>query len=167
MLYSHKGNYPSELPDRIRLSNGQTRTDKNSFTNEEIADAGYVLAPIIDLAYDKSQKKLAWDGHNWTTENLTEDERQHAISEKRNVINNFIIAEINRIETILYVPHVLPEISDDLNDSNADNIVRGFNENISGEDRDKMLKYIEEWKKYLNMENPFDPIDEPVLDISL
>lgn len=154
MLYSHKGNYPSELPNRIRLSNGKTRTDKNSFTDEEIADAGYVLAPIIDLAYDKSQKKLAWDGQNWTTEDLTEDERQNVLLEKRNLLNNFIYNEISRINFILY---------DDFKDED----IHQFNENISDEDRDKMLNYIKEWEKYLNMENPFDPIDEPILDVNL
>lgn len=154
MLYSHKGNYPSELPNRIRLSNGKTRTDKNSFTDEEIADAGYVLAPIIDLVYDVSQKKLAWDGQNWTTEDLTEDERQAVILEKRNLLNNFIYNEISRINFILY---------DDFKDED----IHQFNENISDEDRDKMLNYIKEWEKYLNMENPFDPIDEPILDVNL
>ena len=41
-IYSKNGNYPTDLPDRIRLSNGKTRTDKTTFTSEEISDAGYV-----------------------------------------------------------------------------------------------------------------------------
>jgi hypothetical protein len=41
MLYSHNGNFPTVLPDRIRLSNGMTRTDSSTFTTEEITDAGY------------------------------------------------------------------------------------------------------------------------------
>lgn len=42
MLYSHNGNFPTVLPDRIRLSNGMTRTDSSTFTTEEITDAGYM-----------------------------------------------------------------------------------------------------------------------------
>lgn len=162
MLYSYNGAYPTVLPDRIRLSNGQTRTDKSTFTAEEIADAGYVLAPVRDLPYDVTRKKVAWDGNNWTTEDITEAERQQVLSEKRMVINNFINSEISRIYSILYVSL---DISNDLEDNTAN--VQHFNENISEEDRNKMLKYIEEWKKYLNMENPFDFIDEPILDIEI
>ena len=162
MLYSYNGAYPTVLPDRIRLSNGQTRTNKSTFTAEEIADAGYVLAPVRDLPYDVTRKKVAWDGNNWTTEDITEAERQQVLSEKRMVINNFINSEISRIYSIL---HVLPDISDDVADDISD--VQHFNENISVEDRNKILNYIEEWKKYLDMENPFDFIDEPTLDIQI
>lgn len=42
MLYSFKGAYPTLLPHRIVLSNGHTRTDNTTFTEEEIADAGYI-----------------------------------------------------------------------------------------------------------------------------
>lgn len=158
MLYSYNGAYPTVLPDRIRLSNGQTRTNKSTFTAEEIADAGYVLAPVRDLSYDITRKKVAWDGNNWTTEDITEAERQQVLSEKRMVINNFINSEIYRLHSIIYV---LPDVADDISD------VQHFNENISVEDRNKILNYIEEWKKYLDMENPFDFIDEPTLDIQI
>ena len=158
MLYSYNGAYPTVLPDRIRLSNGTTRTNKSTFTAEEIADAGYVLVPVRDLPYDVTRKKVAWAGNNWTTEDITEDERQQVLSEKRMVINNFINSEIYRLHCILYVS---PDGADDTAN------VQHFNENISVEDRNKILNHIEEWKKYLDMENPFDFIDEPTLDIQI
>jgi hypothetical protein len=42
VLYSYKGEYPKVLPERIVLSNGTFRTDSSTYTEEEIADAGYV-----------------------------------------------------------------------------------------------------------------------------
>ena len=162
MLYSYNGAYPTALPDRIRLSNGTTRTNKSTFTAEEIADAGYVLAPVRDLPYDVTRKKVAWDGNNWTTEDITEAEKQQVLLEKRKIVNDFIINEISRIYSILYVSL---DISNDLEDNMAN--VQHFNKNISVENRNKILNHIEEWKKYLDMENPFDFIDEPTLDIQI
>jgi hypothetical protein len=63
MLYSKNGSYPTRLPHRIMLSDGTTRTDNTSFTEEEIADAGYVLVdnpPQADYP-----NKLDWDGSDW------------------------------------------------------------------------------------------------------
>ena len=36
MLYSKNGDYPTILPNRIRMSNGFTRTGRDTFTEEEI-----------------------------------------------------------------------------------------------------------------------------------
>ena len=49
MLYSYNGEYPTDIPERIRLSDGSTRTDSSTYTEEEIADAGYVYveAPVL------------------------------------------------------------------------------------------------------------------------
>lgn len=48
-LYIKGNSSPAPIPNRIRLSNGLTRTDSSTFTAEEIADAGYieVSAPPI------------------------------------------------------------------------------------------------------------------------
>lgn len=70
-LYSYKGNTPSELPERIRLSNGTTRTDSSTFTEEEIADAGYVLAndpPTVTLF-----QTLSWNQTEWVVQDLSAD----------------------------------------------------------------------------------------------
>lgn len=59
--YSLQGSYPEPLPQRIRFSNGLTRTDSSTFTAEEIADAGYV-GPIVEPTYDPATEQLVWDG---------------------------------------------------------------------------------------------------------
>lgn len=59
-LYSFNGARPTPLPNRIKLSNGFTRTDKSTFTPEEIADAGWVLVdnpPVVEYP-----NKLEWNG---------------------------------------------------------------------------------------------------------
>ena len=53
-LYSLNGDYPTLLPDRIRMSDGSTRTDKETFTEDELLDAGWIIAsdkPTIDNDY--------------------------------------------------------------------------------------------------------------------
>ena len=60
MLYSYKGNYPTQLPNRIRLSDGSTRTDKTTFTDEEIADAGYVAVDDMP-ACSNINEKVEWN----------------------------------------------------------------------------------------------------------
>lgn len=76
MLYSKNGSYPQPLPFRIRLSNGTTRTDSGTFTEEEIADAGYVAVanpPLIN-----SVQVLEWDSQNvtWLVRDKTLEELQ-------------------------------------------------------------------------------------------
>tara|TARA_B100001939_G_scaffold347799_1_gene370669 strand:+ start:209 stop:658 length:450 start_codon:yes stop_codon:yes gene_type:complete len=80
MLYSHKGAYPTILPNRIRLADGSTRTDPSTFTSEEIADAGYVLASDPP-SYDTNTQRLTWDS-DWTIENF--DSAELAIIENEN-----------------------------------------------------------------------------------
>jgi hypothetical protein len=63
-LYSLNGKYPQALPERIRLSNGQTRSDSSTFTAEEIADAGYVA--VVKPSYDRTTHTLDWDGTDFT-----------------------------------------------------------------------------------------------------
>ncbi len=63
MLYSLNGSYPTLLPNRVRLSNGFTRTDRSTFTAEEIADAGYVeVDNPPEVIYPNH---LEWNGINW------------------------------------------------------------------------------------------------------
>lgn len=60
-LVSFRGNIPEEIPHRIRLNNGLTRTDSNTFTIEELNDAGYIIVeakPIDEFNY-------AWTGISW------------------------------------------------------------------------------------------------------
>jgi hypothetical protein len=59
-LYSFNGAAPVPLPFRITLANGFTRTDPSSFTEDEIAEAGYVL--IEQPEYDPATQALNWNG---------------------------------------------------------------------------------------------------------
>jgi hypothetical protein len=63
MLYSYQSQYPRPLPFRITLSSGQTRTDPSTFTAEEIADAGYTLAP--DKPVVSYPEYVRWNGTDW------------------------------------------------------------------------------------------------------
>jgi hypothetical protein len=63
MLYSLLGKYPTSLPFRIVLSDGRTRTDPSSFTQEEIADAGYV--PVENPPVAEYPNKVEWNGTQW------------------------------------------------------------------------------------------------------
>ena len=73
MFYSYNGEYPTTLPERIRLSDGSTRTDSSTFTSEELTDAGYVPAGDAP-AYDSDTQKLIWNGTAWEVVSLTTEE---------------------------------------------------------------------------------------------
>ena len=73
MPYSYNNQYPEVLPHRIRLSSGLTRTDSSTFTAEEIADAGYVLADTSP-SYDVTTQKVIWNSGSWEVVSLTSEE---------------------------------------------------------------------------------------------
>lgn len=75
-LYTKNGSYPQPLPYRIRLSNGLTRTEPLSFTEEEIADAGYTAVP--DMPPYNSVQVIEWDSanFNWKVRDKTLEELQ-------------------------------------------------------------------------------------------
>lgn len=54
---------PEPIPFRIRLSSGLTRTDPATFTAEEIAGAGYVLAPT--KPEPESGHHVVWSNGAW------------------------------------------------------------------------------------------------------
>jgi|ETN01SMinimDraft_1059929.scaffolds.fasta_scaffold20495_2 hypothetical protein len=77
MLYSYLGGYPQEnLPERIRLSDGRTRTDSSTYTNEEIVDAGYAAVSTAPT-YNNRTHKLSWDGTDWQVDELAEEDISH------------------------------------------------------------------------------------------
>jgi hypothetical protein len=80
MLYSYKGQYPSSLPERIRFSDGSTRTDSSTFTNEELTDAEYVAAGDSP-SYDNDTQKVIWNGSSWEVVSLTLSERVSRVAE--------------------------------------------------------------------------------------
>lgn len=83
MLYSHNNEYPTQLPNRIRMPDGSTRTDKSTFTDEEIAEAGYV-AVGNKPAYAGDTQKVEWDitSGDWVVVALNEAELQAIVNQK-------------------------------------------------------------------------------------
>lgn len=77
MLYSYRGEYPKEnLPERIRLSDGRTRTDSSTYTDEEISDAGYVGVSTAPTYNDRTHK-LSWNGTDWQVDEMSQEEILH------------------------------------------------------------------------------------------
>lgn len=68
LLYSLNGEYPTKLPDRIRLPNGITRTDSTTYTTEEIALADYIPIEVPD--YNTETEQLNWLGDRFVVEKL-------------------------------------------------------------------------------------------------
>lgn len=70
--YSLNGAYPiTTLPYRIRLSDGSTRTDPSTFTDEEIADAGYSIVEAVGF---EEYEKPVWNGTSFDVVSLTQEE---------------------------------------------------------------------------------------------
>ena len=85
MLYTLNGNYPTQIPFRIKLSDGRTRTDPTTFTAEELIDAGYT--EVADPpSYNPSYQTLGWDGVDWTiTDYSVESVKESRKSELKNI----------------------------------------------------------------------------------
>ena len=60
MLYSHRQSEPAPLPHRIRFPDGSTRTDRTTFTPEELERAGY-SGPYERPECDPTVETVAWD----------------------------------------------------------------------------------------------------------
>lgn len=83
-LYSFKGARPTQLPNRIKLSNGFTKTDSSTFTEADLADAGWIpveYPPVVEYP-----NKLEWDGGNmqWVIRSPNDTETQFKWQEIRN-----------------------------------------------------------------------------------
>lgn len=96
MFYSYQKQYPirdNQIPDRIRLSTGMTRSDRSTFTEEELIDAGYIqVDPPPD--YNLSTQVLTWEGDDWLVRDMTAEEstqrKENKWIEIRNTRNNMI-----------------------------------------------------------------------------
>lgn len=80
-LYSKNGSYPNQLPFRIKLSNGLTRTDPSTFTPEEIADAGYITVEDPPASIPDTQI-LEWTGTSWNIRDKSEQELELELERK-------------------------------------------------------------------------------------
>ena len=98
MPYSYKNQYPiDKLPERIRLSNGLTRTDSSTFTADEITDAGYVVVSTAPTYNDRTHK-LTWDGSDWQVVELTTLEIQENTDLQWDVIRKQRDVQINAVD---------------------------------------------------------------------
>jgi hypothetical protein len=73
-LYSKDNSYPAPLPQRIRLPDRSTRTDPATFTSEEIALSGYVVAPDKPTYNPATEHAPQWQNGQWIVTPLTPEE---------------------------------------------------------------------------------------------
>lgn len=142
MLYSFRNQYPQELPNRIRLSNGSTRTDRSTFTQEELLDAGYVLAPEPPIVGEDDV--LKWENDKWVVEYQSEEMK---IGKAWNRIRRIRDEQIQGIEW--RVNRYFSERR--LGLSSTDNI-------------EELDKYIQELRDVTKQEDPYNivwPVFEP------
>ena len=59
-LYSYRGQIPEELPFRIRLDSGETRTSLNDLSKEELKQLGFE-GPYSLPIFDINTQKCVWD----------------------------------------------------------------------------------------------------------
>lgn len=96
MHYSYRGDTPidwNNFPERIRLSSGFTRTSKETFTQEEIIDAGYHIVedpPVVENIYKNYVK--------WNSDELTWQVIEYNYDEKVNEVNIFTTHVQNQID---------------------------------------------------------------------
>lgn len=72
-LYSHNGERPNTIPNRIRFPDGTTKTDIATFTVEDITAAGYT-GPYNVPEYDPDRYIPKWN-----SETMTWDMEDHPI----------------------------------------------------------------------------------------
>lgn len=82
-LYSYKGSYPDTIPFRITFSDGYTRTDPTTFTQEELLSAGYT-GPYELPIYNSKIETVDWNGSDFSVRPYSE----HELETQWNIIRN-------------------------------------------------------------------------------
>ena len=80
-LYSLNQAFPQELPFRITLADGTTRTDPSTFTDAELTSWGYT-GPFTRPDYDRYSEVLEWTGSDFNVRPMTTEERDFVIAEQ-------------------------------------------------------------------------------------
>ena len=75
MLYSHRQAEPAPLSHRIRFPDGSTRTDRTTFTPDELERAGYT-GPYERPECDYKTETVDWDGSDFLVRPYSFDELQ-------------------------------------------------------------------------------------------
>ena len=74
-LYSHRQAEPAPLPHRIRFADGSTRTDRTTFTADELERAGY-SGPYERPERNPQMETVDWDGTQFVVRPYNFDELQ-------------------------------------------------------------------------------------------
>ena len=81
-FYTKDGCHPRPLPNVLYFEDGTVRVDSTTFTEQEIAEAGWVIAPDYP-SYDSNLQYSTWDSesstfvvNNYTDEELRETNSQ-------------------------------------------------------------------------------------------
>ena len=84
-LYSYQGQEPQRLPERISLSDGRSRTDPSSFTEEELNDARFT-GPYTRPEYNQEYQRRHWNSEtlSYVIEDKTDEEIWEPIRRERN-----------------------------------------------------------------------------------
>jgi hypothetical protein len=84
-LYSFQGQEPQPLPEKIRFSDGSTRTDASTFTDEDLVNAGF-SGPYAIPSFDQEYQKLIWnsDTLSFVVEDISDDEIWDRVRKERN-----------------------------------------------------------------------------------
>jgi len=75
MLYSHRQAIPTSLPHRIRFADGSTRTDRATFTPDELERAG-CSGPYERPECNPKLETIDWDGTQFLVRPYSFDELQ-------------------------------------------------------------------------------------------
>lgn len=86
--YSLNGQIPVYLPHKLRLSDGSTITDRETYTQEQIADAGYIIEP--DMPSHNSDQYLEWSTDKWIVKDYSQDQTNIQWEEIRLRRNQFL-----------------------------------------------------------------------------
>ena len=93
-LYSHQGQEPQVLPFKISLNDGTAPSDPATYTDEQLAEAGFT-GPYTIPEYDGTTQQFYWDSENleYVVEDIpipgsemTEEEVWAGIRNVRNIL---------------------------------------------------------------------------------
>lgn len=89
-VYSFRGRIPGPMPFRIRLPDGTTMTDPSTFTDQDLATAGYTA--VNDKPTVADTQIVIWDYENidW----LVRDKTAEELANDQEVKNNFFSLRI-------------------------------------------------------------------------
>ena len=97
MPWSHKQEYPQDnIPERIRLSNGLTRTDSTTFTDEELIAAGWV--EVNSPNHNDETHKCEWVDGAWTYIELSDFEKYAIRPDLAPDSNDITVDDITRVD---------------------------------------------------------------------